>query len=171
MSLSDIAKKVAELGLPILGGALGGPGGVLVAKGLAAALGCSSEKPEDILKDLSESAEMRLKARQFEMENERELKKLAIEEKRIDMEDRASARTRESSVKDNTNRVLAFTIVGSFVALVGGTLVGYAKVDSALAGTLVGYLSAKAEQVLAYYFGSTSGSREKTQLLAQKSST
>jgi len=53
------------------------------------------------------------------------------------------------------------------VNLVGATLLGAAKVDGALAGTLVGYLSAKAEQVLAYYFGSTAGSARKTELLAQ----
>jgi hypothetical protein len=62
---------------------------------------------------------------------------------------------------------LAYAVVGGFLALVGSTLLGFANVDSALAGTLVGYLSAKAEQVLAYYFGSTRGSAEKTALLAR----
>ena len=36
-----------------------------------------------------------------------------------------------------------------------------------LAGTLVGHLSAKCEQVLAYYFGSSRSSDRKTELLAQ----
>jgi hypothetical protein len=85
----------------------------------------------------------------------------------LDMRDRDSARQREMSVKDNTNKVLAYAVVGGFLALVGSTLLGFANVDSALAGTLVGYLSAKAEQVLAYYFGSTRGSAEKTALLAR----
>lgn len=77
-----------------------------------------------------------------------------------------SARDREASVRDNTNRVLAYTIVGAFVGMVGTALLGYAKVDNVMAGTLVGYLSAKCEQVLAYYFGSTAGSARKTELLA-----
>ena len=63
--------------------------------------------------------------------------------------------------------ILAYVIVGSFVAMVGGALLGYAKVDSALAGTLVGYLSAKCEQVIGFYFGSSKGSEDKTLLLAQ----
>lgn len=167
MDFKDIAKKVAELGLPILGAALGGPAGAVVGKGLAAAIGVDSADPKDILKSLTEDAEMRLRAQQFEMTNQLELKKLGIEEKRIDMEDRNGARSRESQVRDSTNKILAFTIVGSFVAVVGGSLLGLAKVDSALAGTLVGYLSAKAEQVIAYYFGSTSGSLEKTRLMAE----
>ena len=57
-------------------------------------------------------------------------------------------------------------MVGAFIAMVGATLAGFAKVESVLAGTLVGYLSAKCEQVLAYYFGSSKGSEQKSALLA-----
>jgi hypothetical protein len=32
-------------------------------------------------------------------------------------------------------------------------------------GTLIGYVSAKADQVVSYYFGSSSGSKEKTQAM------
>ena len=84
-----------------------------------------------------------------------------------EFKDRDSARDREIGVKDSTNKILAFVIVGAFVCLVASTLLGYAKVESALAGTLVGYLSAKCEQVLAYYFGSSRGSAQKTELLAR----
>jgi len=90
-----------------------------------------------------------------------------LQELTLAVQDRDSARKREVGASDSTNKVLAFVIVGSFVALVGSTLLGYAKVESALAGTLVGYLSAKAEQVLAYYFGSSKGSAQKTELLAR----
>lgn len=166
MDFKDIAKQVASLGLPILGAALGGPAGAIVGKALGAAIGSSSAAPVDILKSLTEDAAARQHALEFQAQHELDLKKLALEEKKIDADDRNSARQRESTVKDNTNRYLAFTIVGSFVAMVGGALLGFSKIDSALAGTLVGYLSAKAEQVLAYYFGSTAGSVEKTRLLA-----
>ncbi|ERL46406.1 EVE domain protein [Candidatus Micropelagos thuwalensis] len=37
---------------------------------------------------------------------------------------------------------------------------------AAFSGTLVGYVSAKADQVIAYFFGSSSGSREKTRAMA-----
>jgi len=84
----------------------------------------------------------------------------------LEFKDRDSARKREIETKDGTNKTLAFLIIGAFLAMVAATLLGYAKVESVLAGTLVGYLSAKAEQVLAYYFGSSSGSKAKTDLLA-----
>lgn len=86
---------------------------------------------------------------------------------KVEIDDVKSAREREVAVKDTTNRVLAYTIISAFVAMVGATLLGYAKVESALAGTLVGYVSAKAEQVLSYYFGSSRGSAAKTELLAK----
>jgi hypothetical protein len=39
MNLKDIAKQLLGLGLPVLGAAVGGPGGAAVAKGIAAAIG------------------------------------------------------------------------------------------------------------------------------------
>jgi hypothetical protein len=81
--------------------------------------------------------------------------------------DRDSARKREDTVKDWTPRILAYMIVTAFVGVIVGVLAGWGKVDTVLAGTLVGYLSAKAEQVVAYYFGSSVGSKDKTDLLAK----
>lgn len=168
MNFKDIAQKVAELGLPTLGASLGGPAGALIGKALASAIGSQDETATAVIKTLTDDAEARMKARAFEAQHELDLRGLGIQEKKLENDDRADARKRESSIKDNTNKTLAFVIVGSFVAVVGGSLLGFAKVDSALAGTLVGYLSAKAEQVISYYFGSTSGSQEKTRLLADK---
>ena len=71
------------------------------------------------------------------------------------------------TVQDRTPRVLAYLVVGAFIGVIIGVLSGWGKADSVLAGTLIGYLSAKAEQVIAYYFGSSSGSAEKTRLLAK----
>lgn len=166
MNLQEFGKNLGALGLPIIGGALGGPAGALVAKNLAAAIASPSSAPEDILKSLTEDAKARQAAVEFQENNKLELLRLGLQEKQIDNEDRKDARAREVSAKDNTTKVLAFIVVGSFVVMVTGTLMGWAKVDSVLAGTLVGYLSAKAEQVIAYYFGSSSGSSEKTKLLA-----
>jgi len=39
-----------------------------------------------------------------------------------------------------------------------------------MAGTLIGYLSAKADQVLSFFFGSTAGSQRKTELLSKAES-
>jgi hypothetical protein len=80
--------------------------------------------------------------------------------------DRNGARDREAKVGDHTNRNLAYAVISSFILMVGCTLMGFTQADSVMAGTLIGYLSAKAEQVLSYYFGSTRNSARKTELLA-----
>lgn len=43
MDWKSIGTQLAKIGLPILGGAVGGPGGALIAKGLTAALGIGDE--------------------------------------------------------------------------------------------------------------------------------
>jgi len=62
---------------------------------------------------------------------------------------------------------LALLIVVTFLITAGMTLFGFTKVDSVLAGTLMGYLSAKCEQVVSFYFGSSAGSQRKDELLHQ----
>lgn len=172
MDFKDIARDVAALGLPFLGAALPVPGGAALGVALASTLGVSSGKAGDVLSALTSSADAVLKAKQFEMDNYRELSIAAMQSEQAlyqqEVIDRNGARSREASdTTDNTNKILAFVIVASFVAVTVATVLGYAKVDSVLAGTLVGYMSAKAEQVIAYYFGSSKSSARKTELLAQ----
>jgi len=62
---------------------------------------------------------------------------------------------------------LAVIVVLSFVGVVVSTLAGFSTIDSVMAGTLIGYLSAKADQVLSFFFGSTAGSQRKTELLSK----
>lgn len=154
---------------PTLATALGGPLAGVAVDAIGAALGWQDATKEKVVEALSHgqlSGDQVLALKQAELDLKAKEQELGFKFAELDIRDRDSARQREMAVKDNTNTILAFTVVGAFVALVAGTMLGWAKVDSALAGTLVGYLSAKAEQVLAYYFGSTKGSSEKTRLLA-----
>ena len=43
MNWTDVAKKLAAIGLPLLGGAVGGPAGAMIGKGISAALGLSED--------------------------------------------------------------------------------------------------------------------------------
>lgn len=62
---------------------------------------------------------------------------------------------------------LAVIIIASFLFMLGLTLFGITKVDSALAGTLIGYLSAKAERVISFYFSDSDSNQRKDELLHQ----
>ena len=67
--------------------------------------------------------------------------------------------------------MLAYTIIFAFVAMAFSVLFGTMTAESTLAGAVIGYLSAKAEQVVAYYFGSSAGSAAKTAILADAATT
>lgn len=118
--------------------------------------------PEDLLKLKLAEQDFELKMKELNYKNTTELYVAEVN-------DRNGARERESKIGDHTNRNLAYAIITAFILMVGMTLLGITVADSVMAGTLIGYLSAKAEQVLSYYFGSTSGSSRKTELLATSS--
>lgn len=85
---------------------------------------------------------------------------------KIAADDRDSARKRESTVQDHTSRNLAYLIVAGAGAVIWATLMGYAKADSVMAGTIIGYVISEAKQVLTYYFGSSASSDKKTEMIA-----
>lgn len=165
MDWMETLKQIA----PTVASAVLGPlGGVAVAA-IGNILGVSEatqEKIADAIKTGQLTPEQVGEIKKLELQYQENEKERGFKYTELEFKDRDSARAREVGTKDNTNKILAFVVIGAFLAMVGATLLGYAKVESVLAGTLVGYLSAKAEQVLAYYFGSSSGSRAKTDLLA-----
>lgn len=169
MDWKTLGESVIKLGLPLLGAVLPIPGGAAIGTALAAAIGSGSADPADILNTLTANADALAKAKQFEETHQETMLKLQLDHElgmyQEEVADRASARTMQTDTKSGILPMLAIVIVGAFVAMVAGTLLGYSHVEGALAGTLVGYLSAKCEQVLAFYFGSSASSRAKDQML------
>lgn len=90
----------------------------------------------------------------------------------INAGDRDSARKREEVVKDNTPAFLAWLIVLATVicgVVIIGDLTPATKdpTQSVMVGTVIGYLFSEAKQVLAYYFGSSVGSKDKDATLSE----
>ena len=162
----DWLKTVA----PTVASALGGPLAGVAVQAIGAALGMSDatkDKVTEVLESSNLTGEQIAAIKTAELQLKQHESDNGFKFAELEVTDRNGARNREIQTKDSVNKVLAYTIVGSFIAMVGTTLLGFTKVDSVLAGTLVGYLSAKAEQVLAYYFGSSKSSDNKTELLAK----
>ena len=172
MDWKTLGEQVAKIGLPLLGAVLPIPGGAAIGTALASAIGSSAD-PESVLAALTSNADAQLKARQFELTHQETMLQIQLkyetDQYAAEVGDRSSAREMQVNTRAFTVPTLAFVIVGAFIAMVASTLLGYAKVDSVLAGTLVGYLSAKCEQVIAFYFGSSHGSQSKDALLANSS--
>jgi hypothetical protein len=152
---------------PVLGTAFGGPLGGVAANAIAAALGVSSTDEQELAAAMQKATPDQLLAlKTAENQFKLDMKKLDLRPEELEVEDRTSARSAYAATKDYMVPGLAALIVTAFVVVVGGVLFGHVAVDGALAGTLIGYLSAKAEQVLAFYFGSSKGSKNKDDSLA-----
>lgn len=85
--------------------------------------------------------------------------------------DRADARRMTAKTGDLwTPRALALVVIVGFFGAVLAVFAGVADLaessTATLVGAVVGYASAKADQVVAYWFGSSAGSKAKTEELA-----
>ena len=155
---------------PTLATALAGPLAGLAVEAVGKAFGWdehSTEKVTDLLASATLSSDQVAKIKEVEADLIKQERELGFKFAELEVKDRDSARQREIQTKDNVNRNLAYLIMLSFLGMVACVLAGFAKAESVLAGTLIGYVSAKAEQVLAYYFGSTKTSADKTAIIAK----
>lgn len=144
------------------------PLGAMAASVLASALGTDKTDAASLQTALSSATpEQLLLVREAENKFAIQMKQFEVDFEKIAADDRASARATQIQVKDKTVPILAFTIITAFLCAVFLILSGFSKAESVIAGTLIGYLSAKAEQVVAYYFGSSSGSKSKDAVIAK----
>ena len=150
---------------PTIATAIGGPLGGLAYEAVSKVLGVSQDVAKQMLDEGKMSAEQIAQVKIAEIELKKTEEQLGLNFESLAVADRKSAREMQTEVKSTLVPTLAVIIVVSFICVTVGTLMGYSKIESAMAGTLVGYLSAKAEQVISFYFGSSSGSQAKDQML------
>lgn len=167
--LGGILKAVA----PTLLKAVGGPGAAIaltIAKKALGGEGLSDDALTEAVEAATTTPEGIQKLREIEADLKKTEGELGFKFEQLATQDRADARAREIAMGgqgDHTTRNLAYVMIFAFIAVALGVLMGFAKVESALAGTIVGYMVGEAKQVIAYYFGSSSGSKAKTDLLSK----
>lgn len=163
-TLGSIAPTLATA----LGGPLAGAATKFIANKFLGDENASSEQIADFVMNASPEQLNELKT--IDNNFKLDMKKLGVDVYRIDHQDRNNARDREVKTGSWANAILAGIVVLGFFATVGYVLIKGLNVEpasAALIGTLIGYVSAKADQVISYYFGSSAGSKEKNQLLQQ----
>ena len=79
MDWKNLGSLVASIGLPLLGAALGGPGGLAIGQALASHLGTPNAAPENVLALLTSDANQIARAREFELTNQTQLLKIATD--------------------------------------------------------------------------------------------
>lgn len=150
---------------PTVASALGGPLAGLAVEAVSKALGVPQDDAKKLLDEGKMTSEQIAQVKVAELDLQKQAQALGLNFEQLAVEDRKSAREMQVATKSNLVPFLAIVIVLSFIGVVIGTLVGLSKIESAMAGTLIGYLSAKAEQVISFYFGSSHGSQKKDELL------
>lgn len=158
---------------------LGGPLGNAAAGILGKVIGkpdLTVDGIDDALSGLTLTPELQAQLKEAELTYQQQMTALGFQNAQemlaLDDQDRASARQRETLVKDNTPKILAYMIVISGLGMCGFLVSHHSTIlDNAemagFAGTVLGYIMSEMKQVINYYFGSSAGSAAKTQIMAQ----
>ena len=133
-------------------------------------------EPDDAAKAIALDPNLALQFKQAVLSNELEIRRLALAEQTLFVGDVQDAR----KYRDDKIFWLGVTVLLTFATSVGFVLYGCyqilrggVSVDPVLfgsacgfVGTLIGYTAANAQQVIGFFFGSSSGSKDKTDALA-----
>jgi hypothetical protein len=166
---------------PWLATTLGGPGAGLAVEAICKATGLepslqNAQKAAEMAAAGSLTGEQFLALQKAEQDHVERMQAMGYQQledlEEIAFKDRDSARNREIQVKDHTNQILAYTITLGFFGTLAYILKFGLPLENEAAKNvllmLVGSLgTAWTTGVVGYYFGSSSGSDRKTDLLGR----
>ncbi len=154
---------------PTIATALGGPMAGVAVKALAKGLWDAEDVPEDTIADtlLNSAPADLVKLKEIEAQFVADLQNAGIELERIAAEDRASARDRQVKMRDWTPAVLGILIIAGFFGVLSAIFyLGLPDDGGEVLLIMVGALGAMTSQVGNFFFGSSTGSKEKQQIIA-----
>ena len=156
---------------PTLAAAFGGPAAGMAATMITSAFGLTGDEDEtELAAKIQFDPEAIAKLKVAEFEFKAKLKELDIKETEVIMKDIDSARNREIMVGDRVPALLATVITAGFFGVLFYILaVGLPVQGGEALLIMLGTLGTAWISVVAYYFGSTKSSAEKTKLLAGRS--
>jgi fructoselysine-6-P-deglycase FrlB-like protein len=161
-------KSIVAAIAPTLATVLGGPlAGVAIQAISQAVLGRPNGSEAEVAAAVSgASPDVLARIREADTKLQTELAQAGIQLEQIAAADRDSARKREAATKDPTTRYLAMVYtVGYFAALWAVWKFGLPPDTNGVMQVLIGGLTAAQLQILNYYFGSSSGSAHKNDIL------
>lgn len=179
MDIKDIVAKITDVA-PLVG-SLFGPGGTIIGSGiklLASTLGVEPTQ-EAVMAEIKSNPDALLKLKEFEGNNKVQLQQLTIQQEAMAYADTLNARQRQIEHEKVTGKsdlnlyILAWVIMGGFIGSIIGliimaTVYPLVNLNNPLLNILFGSLSTDAGMVVGYFFGSSKGSADKTNLMALK---
>ena len=173
---SPLKKTLLSKGLPLLANVLtGGAAGPFIGL-VKDIVGVQSDDPNELDKAINDDPEVVARLKELEMNQKVKLEQLALETAQLEFEetkayigDVQNARNREIELTKATGKrdwllmALAITVVVGFFALIATMMiVDYDEKVSGPLNQLFGALVAGFTMVLAYFFGSSKGSADKS---------
>ena len=179
MDWKDLGHTLGKFA-PLIGTTILGPAGALVGSLVSDALGVENT-PEAVAKAVKADPQASLKLQELSIKKEAMLNEhiekmasLDMKYEELRVEDVSSARSREiESLKSGSKNYVqsALAIIG-VVAFFGfsGYVVRYGLADMSkesamIVGTVIGSVMMIGKDIYGYYFGSSSGSKEKTKMM------
>jgi hypothetical protein len=156
---------------PTIATALGGPLAGVAVKTLSNALfGHEDASEQEVSDALSNATPDQLAAiKKIDADFKVQMKSLDIDLERIAAGDRDSARQMQQNTKDSTPKILAYFITfGFFGALVWILVFGLPQTGLEVILMMLGSLSSSWTGVVQFYYGSSAGSKAKTDALSVK---
>jgi len=163
-------KRTLATVAPAIATALGGPMAGVAVSMCGKALGLGDGVTEDDLAAVvaGGNPETLVKLKEVENNFKLQMKQLDVDVQKIDVDDRKDARALGIAKGLGPQISLAFVFVCGFIYVLGVIFQGQSIEPSMreIATYVLGILSAGLVQIMNYFFGSSSGSKEKTSAMA-----
>jgi hypothetical protein len=156
---------------PTLMSALLGPLAGVATAGLTKILGIDGGTDADVTKAISDgrvTPEQIAEIKKLEMQYQQDEKERGFRYAELEFKDRDSARQMQIVTHSSTPTILTYMVTMGFFGILGWMLADPNVIESAPLMVMLGSLATAWTGCISYWFGTTSGSRAKTELLAQK---
>ena len=162
-------KKLVGSVAPVLGGTLGGPFGAIAGKWLSKELGVEENNLEETISNAD--PKMMLKIKTLDVNFKKQMTELGLKEKQLFADDRSSARNLAINTTLLPQAIISSIFILGFITVLVLVFSGAVKLEGTtqqIGNILLGILSAGIMQIMNFFFGSSSGSKEKTSILGQQ---
>jgi len=159
--------NILEQIAPTIATALGGPLAGLAVSAISKALGVDEKDVQSTIDSGKLTADQLASLKQAEIELQAKAQELGLDFEKLAVEDRKSARDMQSTTRSAIPAILAFIVIGGFALITGMKVMGYAIVQDPTIQDLLTTLRDGVILILSFYFGSSSSSQRKDELLHQ----
>jgi len=154
---------------PTLATCLGGPLAGMAVTAVSKALGIAPEEVQNVIRSGKLDAAQVAAIQMAELELKKQAQSMNLDFAKLIAEDKKSARDMQIATRSWLPSILAVLIIGGFGTVTALKVMGYAVAADPTVQDLLTTLRDGVILVLSFYFGSSSGSQAKDQLLHQSS--